>query len=260
MALTTVPVHLLTNATFDLLFGKNRLTAVPTMELAAAPNLHVLHLSYNLMTVLPNNSFATTPNLRSLLFENNYDLQEIHAGAFNNLHFLTHLTIALTAVTTMSRALFSPLRSLQSLVFVFTGITAPPGDLFEDLVNLNDVEIGAAGGISSALATQSLGLAHKTRLEILYGLCACGVLLFSPVEPNQYIVRPVQCVRVMAEFTVKDRLWYHGRLVAYRGFDCDLGLDSCTSGSPHSAIAGSATISYFGCAKGVSVFTRMGLV
>ncbi len=166
--LTSLPANLLSPATTTILFGKNRLTSIPTAELATAPNLEVLDLTSNMISSITNDSFSTSRNLTTLYLDLNFALQEIEVGAFQHLQKLTKLSLKMTDLSTISPHLFDPLRSLEVLSFGFANITKPAPNLFAALTSAVEVEIASCGDVSTAIARQSLGLANLSRLEHLY--------------------------------------------------------------------------------------------
>ncbi len=167
--LTEIPVSLLSNLTTDLVFSKNRLSAIPTIHLAATPNLRFLDLKSNFITTIEEDAFRTTPFLKELILDGNFALSAIHVHGFRHLSNLVKLSIKLTAVSSLSRSHFEPLTSLQALRLVLnTFITAFSSDLFAAIVALVEVDIAACGKVSNALFTQSLGLSTLPLLIKLY--------------------------------------------------------------------------------------------
>ena len=169
--LLAIPDSLLSNMTTVIVLKNNQLTLVPTALLVAAPNLLYLDLTGNAITIISNDSFSTAPNLRTLVLDTNFYLSDIDVGAFVHLKNLWKLSISFTGLRTITRGHFTPLVSLRDLKFIFNDISSADLHVFVDLVNLLELEVGACGKLSNALATQSLGLTNLTTLHTLYAPC-----------------------------------------------------------------------------------------
>ena len=165
----TLPDNVISVETTSFVLTGSQLTSVPSAQLAVAANLRYLELSFNFkLSTLTNDSFSTTPNLEILILMNNGGLEEIHIGAFKHLGRLIELFIRGTTVTTLHRSHFTPLTSLKTLLFAFSPVSKTTPDLFTDLVSLVDFELSACGVISTALTTQSLGLATLPHLDKMF--------------------------------------------------------------------------------------------
>lgn len=130
--------------------------------------LETLTLSVDLSTPLADDLTADLSNLRSLTISG-YDvsgslanllrplsnLTELYLAlrantsipdqAFNNQNALKKLTIGYSAISTLNRAHFQPLASLEQLILVGNERLADlPGDLFVDLLNLAQLHISGS--------------------------------------------------------------------------------------------------------------------
>ena len=185
--LTDIPTHLLSNMTTKLVLKSNLFTAVPTTQLAAAPNLMDLDLTYNNITIITNASFTTTPNLEALDLDANSFLQEIQVGSFLHLRRLRRLNMRfMTSLTSLHHSHFSPLTALRILRLGPDKMQKPASDIFAALVGAEDIAIVGSGELSKALATESMGLSTLANLTALYVLCDASLPPPPPTHTHPY--------------------------------------------------------------------------
>ena len=164
----SIPAGLLSDRTTTLVLAFNIFFDIPTLQLASAPNLHVLDLKTNSLSVIGNDSFSTATRLRQLNLDANVFLHTIEVNAFQHLRQLIKLSLMLTAITRISPSHFVPLTSLESLNFGFNNVSDPHKDLFAPLLSIRDISVGSCGEISLAIGTQSFGISALPAVARLY--------------------------------------------------------------------------------------------
>ena len=160
----------LSDATATLLLSKCKLPAIPTALLQKTPNLTVLDLSSNLITIITADSFNASTNLQALVLDWNNLLTEVHANAFSNLGHLRNLSMeTLFSLTVIYESHFAPLVSLRRLTFGnLPNLVTPDVNLFSALRNVIEIEVYFCGTISVALPGQSFGIATLPLVRTLY--------------------------------------------------------------------------------------------